>query len=32
MFPTTKLGATTLLATSKDTILRELRESLKIDE
>ena len=32
MFPTTKLGATTLIATSKDTILRELRASLKIDE
>ena len=32
MFPTKKLGATTLLATSKDTILRELRASLKIDE
>lgn len=32
MFPTTKLGATTLVATSKDTILRELRASLKIDE
>lgn len=32
MFPTKKLGATTLLATSKDTIVRELRASLKIDE
>ena len=32
MIPTTKLGNTTLLATSKDTILRELRASLKIDE
>lgn len=32
MFPTTKTGATTLVATSKDTILRELRASLKIDE
>lgn len=32
MFPTNKVGATTLVATSKDTILRELRASLKIDE
>lgn len=32
MFPSNKLGATALVATSKDTILRELRASLKIDE
>lgn len=32
MFQTHKLGATSLVATSKDTILRELRASLKIDE
>lgn len=32
MFPTNKLGATSLISTSKDTILRELRASLKIDE
>lgn len=32
MFSTSKLGATALIATSKDTILRELRASLKIDE
>lgn len=32
MFPTQKPGATTLVATSKDTIVRELRISLKIDE
>lgn len=32
MFPTSKLGATTLVTTSKDTIVRELRASLKIDE
>ena len=32
MFPTKKLGATTLVTTTKDTIIRELRASLKIDE
>lgn len=32
MFPTKKVGATTLVATSKDTIVRELRASLRIDE
>lgn len=32
MFPTQKTGTTTLVATSKDTIVRELRASLKIDE
>ena len=32
MFPTKKLGATTLVTTTKDVILRELRASLQIDE
>ena len=32
MFPTKKLGATTLITTTKDVILRELRASLQIDE
>ena len=32
MFPTKNTGVTTLVATSKDTIVRELRASLKIDE
>jgi hypothetical protein len=32
MTPTDKPGATTLLATDKATILRELRATLKIDE
>lgn len=32
MWPTDKPGATTLLATDKATILRELRATLKIDE
>lgn len=32
MFPTNKLGSTTLITTTKDTIVRELRASLKIDE
>ncbi len=32
MFPTEKTGAVTLVTTSKDTILRELRASMKLDE
>lgn len=32
MFPTEKLGALSLISTNKDTIVRELRASLKIDE
>lgn len=32
MFPTQKPGCVTLVATSKDIILREVRESLKLDE
>jgi len=32
MFSTEKPGAITLVSTSKDIILRELRESLKLDE
>ena len=32
MYPTDKPGATTLMATDKATILRELRATLKIDE